>query len=100
MNYHAATGDYDLRIWRDDNSLYRKGDPVLYRYQIQGPGAMDVIGEATGREPPKLRFFHMTRLNIAGRRCLGLQTHSGQQQRKHRSCRTEGKCPTPSEHGI
>ena len=59
LHYHAVTGGYDVRVWRDDNSLYRKGDPVLYRYQVQGPGAMNVIREATGQEPPKLRFFHM-----------------------------------------
>ena len=67
LHFHAATGGYDVRVWRDDNSLYRKGDPVLYRYQVQGPGAMNVIREATGQEPPKLRFFHMTRLTIAGK---------------------------------
>src|SRR5690606_34945544 len=67
LHYHAVTGGYDVEVWRDDNSFYRKGDPVLYRYQIQGPGAMDVIREATGAEPPKVRFFHMTRLRIAGK---------------------------------
>ena len=67
MHYHAVTGGYDVRIDRDESSVYRQGDPVLYRYQIQGPGAMNVIREATGREPPKVRFFHMARLTIAGR---------------------------------
>ena len=28
MHYHAVTGGYDVRIWRDDNSAVRKGDPV------------------------------------------------------------------------
>ncbi len=73
LHFHAATGGYDVRVWRDDNSLYRKGDPVLYRYQVQGPGAMDVIREATGQEPPKLRFFHMTRLKIAGKEVRALR---------------------------
>ena len=73
LHYHAVTGGYDVRVWRDDNSFYRKGDPVLYRYQIQGPGAMDVIREATGAEPPKVRFFHMTRLRIAGREVRALR---------------------------
>ena len=42
LHYHAVTGGYDVEIWRDDNSLIRQGDPVLYRYQVQGPGALDV----------------------------------------------------------
>ena len=73
MNYHAVTGDYDVRIWRDDNSFYRSGDPVLYRYQVQGPGALDVIREATGEEPPRLRFFRMARLNIGGKKVRALR---------------------------
>jgi syringate O-demethylase len=67
MHYHAETGGYDVRTWRDDNSWYRSGDPVVYRYQVQGPGAMEVIRDATGQAPPKLRFFHMTRFKIAGK---------------------------------
>lgn len=73
LHYHAETGGYDVEIWRDDNSLYRKGDPRLYRYQVQGPGAMDVIRAATGQEPPTLKFFHMTRLTIAGREVRALR---------------------------
>ena len=67
MHFHAETGGYNVRVWRDDSSAVRQGDPVVYRYQIQGPGAMDIIREATGEEPPKLKFFYMTRFNIAGK---------------------------------
>jgi syringate O-demethylase len=73
LHYHAVTGGYDVQVWRDDNSLYRAGDPVLYRYQIQGPGALDVVREATGEEPPRLKFFHMTRLKIAGKEVRALR---------------------------
>jgi syringate O-demethylase len=73
INYHAETGGYDVEVWRDDNSFYRRGDPVQYRYQVQGPGAMEVIREATGQEPPKLRFFHMARLTIAGKEVRALR---------------------------
>jgi len=73
MHYHAVTGGYDVRIWRDENSLVRKGDPVVYRYQVQGPGALDIIRDATGQEPPKLRFFHMTRFTIAGKEVRALR---------------------------
>ncbi|MFD1718398.1 aminomethyl transferase family protein [Georgenia deserti] len=73
LHYHAVTGDYDVRIWRDDNSLVRKGDPVNYRYQVQGPGAMEVIRDAIGAEPPKLKFFGMTRFTIAGKEVRALR---------------------------
>jgi len=73
MHYHAVTGGYDVEVWRDDNSLYRAGDPVVYRYQVQGPGALDVIRDATGQEPPQLKFFHMTRFTIGGREVRALR---------------------------
>ncbi|MCR2764011.1 aminomethyl transferase family protein [Microbacterium sp. zg.B48] len=73
LHYHAVTGGYDVEIWRDDNSLYRSGDPVLYRYQVQGPGALEIIREATGQEPPKLRFFRMTRFTIGGKEVRALR---------------------------
>ena len=73
MHYHAETGGYDVEIVRDDSSAVRQGDPVCYRYQIQGPGAMDVVKEATGEEPPKLKFFHMTHFSIAGKHVRALR---------------------------
>lgn len=73
LHYHATTGGYDVEVWRDDNSLYRSGDPVVYRYQVQGPGALDVIRDATGEEPPKLKFFHMTRFTIGGKEVRALR---------------------------
>ncbi|WP_240742789.1 MULTISPECIES: aminomethyl transferase family protein [Microbacterium] len=73
LHYHAVTGGYDVEIWRDDNSLVRQGDPVVYRYQVQGPGALDVIERATGAQPPKLRFFGMTRFTIGGKEVRALR---------------------------
>lgn len=73
LHYHAETGGYDVRVWRDDNSLARKGDPVVYRYQIQGPGAMDIVRDLIGEEPPKLKFFYMTRFKIAGKEVRALR---------------------------
>src|SRR5699024_9824207 len=64
MQYHAETGDYDVEVRRDVTSLHRQGPPELYRYQLQGPGAMEVLRDASGQEPPKLKFFHMTTVTI------------------------------------
>src|SRR5690625_2491259 len=67
MHYHAETGDYDVEVRRDDSSAVREGTPEFYRYQLQGPGAMDVLADATGEAPPKLKFFNMTTVTIAGK---------------------------------
>ena len=86
LHYHATTGGYDVRVWRDDNSFYRKGDPVLYRYQVQGPGAMNVISEATGQPPPKLKsaaakiadpdVYPSAQSDVAALMVLNHQTHA------------------------
>lgn len=73
VQYHLETGKYDLRYHRDDNSLVRKGDPELYRYQIQGPKAFALMEQVLGSAPPALKFFNMTELTIAGRQVRALR---------------------------
>jgi vanillate/3-O-methylgallate O-demethylase len=46
------------------------GKPVtrsVWRFQIQGPNAWAVIEKLNGGPLDKLKFFHMSRMNIAGR---------------------------------
>jgi len=71
IEYHAATGDYDVEVIKDDRS---PGNPkgqavnrVCYRFQIQGPNAWDVIEKLHGGTLEQLKFFHMSTMNIAGR---------------------------------
>lgn len=73
LQYHAETGGYDVEIWRDNPSYGRVGNPVVYRYEVQGPGAMDVIREVLGEEPPTVKFFHGTRFSIAGKSVRALR---------------------------
>jgi vanillate/3-O-methylgallate O-demethylase len=73
LQYHAETGGYDVEIWRDNPSYARKGDPVVYRYEVQGPGAIDVIRDVLGEEPPTVKFFHGARFTIAGRTVRALR---------------------------
>jgi vanillate/3-O-methylgallate O-demethylase len=73
LQYHAETGGYNVEIWRDNPSYARVGDPVVYRYEIQGPGALDVIREVLGEEPPQVKFFHGARLTIAGKAVRALR---------------------------
>jgi vanillate/3-O-methylgallate O-demethylase len=75
LQYHAETGGYDVEISRDNPSYARVGggDPVSYRYEVQGPGAMDVIRDALGEEPPTVKFFHGERFTIAGKMVRALR---------------------------
>lgn len=68
VEYHAATGDWDVTVERDERTAVRP-DPENrknYRFQLQGPNAMAVLEVAMGQTPPDLKFFHMARINIAG----------------------------------
>ncbi|HWI31799.1 MAG TPA: aminomethyl transferase family protein [Microbacterium sp.] len=67
VQYHAERGDFDVTLERDDDSTVRAGDPIVYRYQVQGPLALDVIRTALGEEPPQLPFFGMTQFTIGGK---------------------------------
>jgi len=67
IEYQAQLGGDEVELERDDDSSVRRGDPRFYRYQVQGPRALEVMAAATGAAPPQLRFFQMTRFTIGGK---------------------------------
>ena len=74
ITFHAETGDYDVQLGLDVRSLLRRdGRRRSYRFQLQGPNAMEVIERALGSSPPELRFFHMTEVTIAGKSVRALR---------------------------
>lgn len=73
VQFHAETGDYDVVLERDGNSIVRAGDPKLYRYEIQGPNALALMEKVTGAPVPDTRFFHMADFQIAGHRVRSLR---------------------------
>jgi glycine cleavage system aminomethyltransferase T len=74
ITFHAETGGFDVRIELDQRSALRTdGRRKAYRFQLQGPNAMDVIAKALGQEPPELKFFRMTEVTIVGRPVTALR---------------------------
>jgi syringate O-demethylase len=72
--YHAEAGDYDVRLEFDQRTALRTdARRKHYRFQVQGPYAMDVIEKVLGEHPPELKFFHMTRIEIAGKEVRALR---------------------------
>ena len=69
VQYHAETGGYDVRVDRDERTAVNPtGGRELYRFQVQGPTALDVLEKATGGPLPEIRFFSLGELTIAGRK--------------------------------
>jgi vanillate/3-O-methylgallate O-demethylase len=74
VQFHLATGDYDVTAERDDNSAVRaSGPPTFYRYELQGPTALALMEQATGGPLPQTRFFSMAELTVAGHRVWALR---------------------------
>ena len=77
IQFHAATGGYNVQVIKDDRSPSRPmGKPVSrrdYRYQIQGPNAKQVIEKLNGGPFPDIKFFHMDYIKIGGRTVRALR---------------------------
>lgn len=73
VQYHADTGGYDVAVERDERSAVNKGARKVYRYQVQGPRALEVMERATGARVPDIRFFNIDVLSVAERKVHALR---------------------------
>jgi vanillate/3-O-methylgallate O-demethylase len=66
VQFNAENSSYDVEAYRDDNFAIRSGSRDVFRLQIQGPRALDLVQDVTGGHAPDLKFFHIGELEIAG----------------------------------
>jgi vanillate/3-O-methylgallate O-demethylase len=66
VQYHGETGDYDVTFTRDERSAVNPTGRRLYRFQVQGPTALEVLEKVTGGPLPEIKFFNMGDVTIAG----------------------------------
>jgi vanillate/3-O-methylgallate O-demethylase len=68
VQYHAETDGYDVELKRDERTAVNPtGRRELYRYQLQGPTAMELLEKVTDGPLPEIKFFNLGELVIAGR---------------------------------
>jgi vanillate/3-O-methylgallate O-demethylase len=75
VQYHAEKDGYKVSLKRDERSIARDV-PItrrLYRYQIQGPRAAEVINKLNGGPAPDIKFFNLGEITIAGRKVRALR---------------------------
>jgi vanillate/3-O-methylgallate O-demethylase len=73
VQYHAETGGYDVELKRDERTAVNpSGRRELYRYQLQGPTAMQVLEKVTEGSLPEIKFFNLGEITVAGRRVRAL----------------------------
>jgi len=77
IEFHAATGGYDVKTTRDERSPGNPGGkPVIrstYRFQIQGPNANHILEKLNGGPFAEIKFFNMGVINVAGRKVRALR---------------------------
>ncbi len=73
VQYNVETGRYDASAERDERSAVNQGQRKVFRYQIQGPNAVQVMNKVTGKPVPDIRFFYMDSFTIAGRNVRALR---------------------------
>jgi vanillate/3-O-methylgallate O-demethylase len=67
VQYHAETGGYDVTLERDERTAANPtGRRKIYRFQVQGPTAIETLAKATGGALPEIKFFNMGEITIAG----------------------------------
>jgi len=67
VQYHGETGGYDVTFDRDERTAANPtGKRKIYRFQVQGPTAMQTLEQATGGPLPEIKFFNLGEVTIAG----------------------------------
>ena len=77
IQFNGETGKFDVKLIRDDRApSYPDGAAFTrrhYRFQIQGPNAVQIIERMTGKPFPDVKFFHYTNIEIAGHKATALR---------------------------
>ena len=70
--FNARSEGMDLEITRDERSVANDGSRLIYRYQIQGPNALDLVKSVHEGDFPDIKFFNLGDLKIAGKHVRAL----------------------------
>src|SRR5580704_266029 len=54
VQYNVETGKYDASAERDERSFVNQGRRKTFRYQVQGPKALQVMEKVTGKPAPDI----------------------------------------------
>lgn len=73
LKFQAETAGFDVTAEMDIRSLENPDKPrKLYRYEVQGPLAMDILNEVNEGGPLTTKFFNMGEITIAGHKARTL----------------------------
>lgn len=64
--FHAETGNYRVTVTRDERSVANDGRRLTFRFQLNGPATHRIVEKAAGVPLPRIPFFAMGEIAIAG----------------------------------
>jgi glycine cleavage system aminomethyltransferase T len=67
VEFHAKTGRYDVETQKDSRNVENQTRRKTFRYQVQGPNAVEILERVNGGPLPLIKFFHIGEVKIAGR---------------------------------
>lgn len=66
VQFHAVHSDYDVIVTRDEASPINPRERESFRYQLQGPRALDIVRAAAKGTLGQIKFFNIGGFEIAG----------------------------------
>ena len=73
VQYHADSSSFDVEATLDHNSSVFEHPRDVFRVQVQGPEALELVTEAAGGTLPEVKFFSIADLTIGGKRVRALR---------------------------
>ena len=70
--FNAETGNYDVKVSRDNRSVEKHGGRLKYRYQVLGPNSAEILRRVVGGTLPDIKFFNIGQVTIGGRQVNAL----------------------------
>jgi glycine cleavage system aminomethyltransferase T len=64
--FNAETGDYDVKVSRDERSVANKGRRRNFRFQVLRPNSEEILRRVVGGTLPDIKFFNIGQVTIAG----------------------------------
>lgn len=73
LQYNAELTDLQVEATRDENMIIPRPRRDVFRFQLQGPRALDLVREVAEGPLPDIKFFHVGEVRIAGQTVRALR---------------------------
>ncbi len=81
VHYNAETGNYDVKVIKDEPTNINPTGRINFRFQLEGPNARKIFDKVVEGRMPEIKFFHTARVKIRGIDVLvlrhGMAGHTG-----------------------